>query len=418
MSLLAPLLLLAAAASAGAPGTVAGAGGPPITWKGKTLKLEALPADLGDAPRRALTEWAEYAAENDYRLDLDPEGRLVLATPRKGGGPDAALRLVAKTAAWFEALFPVPKAESAPPAPVSTGGSAGGTGGIPEDPEAPPPGAPPTRDGKPASGAATSSTWGSGSSLAPDSRTAVMFVVRDEEAFGELVDALAKKQAYLAEWAATARKQPGFVLEDPLCGAYVLSAKGQEEWSPDHELVHRVAQLLLLRRFGQQPFWLTLAVGWEAEYVHDGTHYCYPYRDEFVWAVEHAAWPTDLASEFQDRADRPFDVAEVASWRRGRFEVAPARKAWGFLHVAARTHPAALTPLLADLARFRAANDRRATGPGTWERIPGYEIPSDEQARLVEKHLGRDFGAEAGEAFRKGLKTLKPVAKSAARPRG
>ena len=87
----------------------------------------------------------------------------------------------------------------------------------------------------------------------------------------------------------------------------------------------------------------------------------------------------------------------------------------GFFHVAARTHAAALSGLLADLARFRTANDRRETGPGTWERIPGYEIPAGDQARLVDRHLGREFGAEAGEAFRKGLKALKPAAKSEAR---
>ena len=62
---------------------------------------------------------------------------------------------------------------------------------------------------------------------------------------------------------------------------------GMEEWDIENELVHRLAHLLLLRRFGQQPFWLTMGFSWYVEKEMRGAIYCYPYRSGFVWASEH-----------------------------------------------------------------------------------------------------------------------------------
>ena len=377
----------------------------PITWKGKRVQAERLPADLPAEPKRALEAWLPWAEEHAYRCDFDGTGRILLVSPARGSGPDAKLRSIAKTAAWFDQLLPPPPAAAAAP----EARPAPKEGGIPEDPEAPPPSAP--KPDERATGTTWSSTWGAGHG-ATDSITAVLFVVRDEVDQAALIDALVAKHPYLAGWGAVAKKQIGFVLEEPLCGAFVENARGQEEWDPEHELVHRVAQALCLRRFGQVPYWLQTAVGWEAEIALDGTLYCFPYRDEFVFATEHGGWHHDLKNEFKERPDRDLNIGEVALWTRGKFDAKCARKAWGFLHYAAGAAKGKLSPLFTDLARFRSAHDRRETGPNAWERIPGYEIPPHEQERMLKAHLGEDVFEAASKAFRKGLEGVKSTAKA------
>lgn len=378
-----------------------------VTWKEKKLQLAKLPADL-PAPARAVIEtWAPWAAENDYRLDLDAQGRILLVSSERSTGPAARLRAIAKTETWFDELFPAPKAApaEAPKAPAAPAG-------IPEDPEAPPPGAPATggTTPKPASTSWTTS-WGAGAG-GMDRTTAVFFVIRDERDQAALLDHLAAEHAYLAAWTATAKKQTGFVLEEPLCGGYVEKARGQQEWDPEHELVNRVGQLLLLRRFGQEPFWLQQAVGWEAELAFDGSLFCFPYRDEFVFATEHTGWPVELKNAFKDRADTPLTMAELAAWQRGRYDSARAHAAWGLLHHLVSTKPAELTPTLVELARFRTEHDKRSTGPNSWEKIPGYEIPAPDQERIFGARFGADVLEQASKAFRKGLDVSKAAAKS------
>ncbi|MBK7874494.1 MAG: hypothetical protein IPJ77_01850 [Planctomycetes bacterium] len=397
------------AGAAPARGGGAKAADAPVTWKEKRLQLAKLPADLPVAARAAIEGWSAWAGEHEYRLDLDAEGRILLVSPERGSGPAARLRAIAKTESWFDLLFPAPAKEPAPAAPKAPASPSG----IPEDPEAPPPDAPSTGSAPKPATTTWSSAWGSGSG-ASDTTTAVLFVLRDEGDQSALLDQLVQRHAYLAAWSATAKRQQGFVLEEPLCGGYVEKARGQEEWDPQHELVNRAAQVLLLRRFGQQPFWLQQAVGWEAEIAFDGALYCFPYRDEFVFATEHTGWPVELKNAFKDRAETPLTVAELAAWPRGRFESARAHAAWGFLHHLATTKSAALTPALVAFARYRTEHDRRPTGPNAWERIPGYELPALEQERILKEHFGGDVLEQATKAFRKGLEGVKPASKSGA----
>lgn len=381
----------------------------PVTWKGKRVQLDKVPADLPAAAKLALETWLPWAEEHAYRCDLDGQGRILLVSPERGAGPEAKLKSLAKTATWFDQLLPLPPAARAPDAEAPKAPPP--PAGIPEDPETPPPGAPKT-DERPTSTTWTT-TWGAGHG-ATDSVTAALFVLRDEADQAALIDALVARHAYLSGWSGVAKKQVGFVLEEPLCGAFVENARGQEEWDPEHELVHRAAQALCLRRFGQLPYWLQTAVGWEAEIALDGTLYCFPYRAEFVFAAEHGGWPQELKNEFKDRADRPLNIGEVALWTRGKFDGRCARKAWGLLHHASGTAKGKLSPLFAELARFRSEHDRRETGPNAWERVPGYEIPPHEQERMLKAHLGDDVFEAATRAFVRGLEGVKSTAKAGA----
>jgi hypothetical protein len=35
-------------------------------------------------------------------------------------------------------------------------------------------------------------------------------------------------------------------------------------------------------------------------------------------------------------------------------------------------------------------DDRRSKADGTWERVPGYEVPADTQLSILKKHYGPD----------------------------
>jgi len=352
-----------------------------ITWRGKRLKLAQLPGELEGATARAIALWEPWAAKQGYKIDVDDAARLVILTPRTSSRANKARSLSAKCEEWFEALLPPPPRAAAAPA----------TGGIPEDPEAPrskP--LPPPRDTTVETGIA-----------APDTQTPVLLVLAKEKDQVSAAAFLGSLRADLAAWARSAPEKLGFVVEVPLCAAYVEDAAGQEEWDADHELVSRVARLLTLARFSQMPYWLACGLAFEAEMTLDGSIWSYPYRDEFVYTVEHAAWPGDLAREFEGRAGKPLGIDEVARWRRGVWDGDAARKAWGLTRYLAQAHAKSMHLVLEDLRRHRDEHGRVTQDDGTWRRSPDYEVPAEEQLAILKRRCGEKVLEEASAWFPK-----------------
>jgi hypothetical protein len=394
----------------------------PITWQGKHFTSAALPEGLGESQRKVVQRWAAWAKKARYRMDFAESGRVLLLTPEKSSRAESHLKVVARTESWFDGLLPAPDrtpikglekpAAAAKPAaaPASPPPEV-----IPEDPESPPAGAAPASSKPQATPASTktASSWGSGS-IDPDKETAVMIVLDNEKDYASAIEMLSTSESYLKEWSVEAKKNLGFVLEEPLAGAYVENASGQEEWNPDHELVNRTTQLLCLRRFGQQPNWIVQGLAWEGEMAFDGSLYCFPYRSEFVGVGEHTAWPTDLRNAFKARADKPLKMDEVAKWERGRWDVNAAKVAWGLVHFAAAQHSGQLSPTLEELRQFRNVDDKKTKPDGTWERVKGYEISAENQLSILKKHLGPDVLKNASNFFRKGEETKKDEKKTAA----
>jgi hypothetical protein len=376
-----------------------GGGDVPVSWKGKEHSTAALPPGLPEPTLAAIARWHGWARDAGYRMDVDGQGRVVLLTPAESTRARTHLRTLAKAEAWFDATLPLVVPDAAGP---STGAGRPAPARpvvqpLPEDPEAPPPAAP-----KPGTAAPSAVAWGSGAS-GPDSQAAVLIVLDDVEDHAKLIDHLADTARGLDDWLAEARKQTGLTLEDPLVGAYVENAPGQEEWNGDHELVNRAVQLLVLRRFGQQPNWLLQGLAWEAEMAFDGSLYCFPFRDGFVAVTEHTGWPSDLRLSFKSRGSRPLAVEEFAGWKRGTWDPEAARIAWGLVHVLASEQaekPGRLSALLADLRLVRDELDRRPTGPSTWERFPNWSMPPARQAELLQRHHGADVLERATTAFR------------------
>jgi hypothetical protein len=397
----------------------ASAGDVPVGWKDKEASTAQLPAGLPPPAFDAITRWVGWAQKAGYRMDLDAQGRVLLLTPAKSSRGRDMLRVVGRAETWFDGVLPPPP-RAAAPAGASTqpdGAPAKPTPPpLPEDPEGPPPGARPPKPGGTSTGApAAATTWGSGS-VAPDSQTAVLIVLAGMEDHAALLDHLESSVRYLREWVATARKHTGLTLEEPLLGAYVENAPGQEEWNGDHELYNRTVQILTLRRFGQLPNWLVQGIAWEGEMAFDGSLYCFPYRAGFVAVTEHTGWPSDLRIAFKDRATRPVQIEELARWARGTWDPEAARVAWGVVHhlvEAQKAKPGALSALLEGLRLVRDELDRRPTGASTWERVPDWSMPAATQEHLLVQHFGKDVLRKATQSIR-GLKDPAPATESRA----
>ena len=379
-------LVVLAALSLG--GTAVAQSKVPIQWKGKRLDVAALPKDLGAAPAAAITQWEPWAKKAGYRMDLEATGRMLFLSPASGSRGAKVAQIAGNAASWFEEALPKPQPRTGEASTTPAGATPKSPEVIPEDPEAPPPGSENQPKAKPAS------TWGSGSTE-PDSQTATLIALADEADQKSLLAFISAAVPALAEWAAQASKEVGFVLEVPLVAAYVENASGQEEWNPDHEVLNRAVRLLTLRRFGQLPNWLVHGIAWEAEHAADGSIWVYPYRDEFVYTVEHTAWPLELANEFKDRGRSPLAIEELTSWKPRTWDGACARHAFGFVHYLSASNKARISDFLEDLRRYRDANNRKPGADETWIRDPNWEPPAQAQEAILRARFGEKVLEEA-----------------------
>ncbi len=372
-----------------------------VTWNGRPVAVTELPAELGPGPEAAATAWARWSEARGYRMFLDPTGRVLLVSSAGRRTVDHQLQLIEKTVTLFDELLPVPRDREAE---VVAAGSAGEAGAgdddpdeLPEDPDGPPSGWAPT-------GLAElpwSHEWGD-DTVPLDTETCVLFVVNGERDYFNLLDTLGEKQDYLKAWLPTGKEYTGFVLERPLCGAYIEGAEGMEEWNPDNEVVNRVAQMLFTRRFSQQPYWLVQGMAWQLEYRLLKGIYCFPYRRGFVFAVEHTSWENDLQNAFRTRQRQPLSIREFAEQRRGEYEPMVARLSFGILGLLFDFHRDTLSDFVEALRLDRKENERVDRGDGTWYRSLTYQTPLKRQVELIEKYFGLSFFDDAGEYFRRG----------------
>ncbi|MFN0242960.1 MAG: hypothetical protein ACKVWV_08730 [Planctomycetota bacterium] len=361
-----------------------------IGWQGKAFTSKNLPDKLPPGAKLAVKSWESWAQAAGYRMDFDPAGRVLLLTDEDQSRAEKQMRVIEQASKWFDEVLPAPtRVQAAKPSPVATPAAAPQRDEIPEDPEAPAPvhKTPPQAPKQP-------TTWGAGTTE-PDTQTAVMLVARKKKEFQSALDHIAKQEPYLAKWAESAKQDAGFVLETPLSGAYLEAADGQEEWDPNHELLNRVVQMLLLRRFGQQPNWVVQGVAWEGEIAFDEMVYCFPYRSEFVYTAEHGAWPNDVKNRFKDRAKKPVRMQEFAQWRRGTYVHETAQLSWGLCKFLLVQGSGKLSAMLEECRVAWDEKNRKAKPDGTWERSSDFLLPVDVQHALLKKHFGESVLQDA-----------------------
>ncbi len=228
--------------------------------------------------------------------------------------------------------------------------------------------------------------------------------VASQADYSALLDHLGDQAPWLAEWTRSMHGSSGFTLSEPLVAAWVDGGVGQEEWSSEHEAVHRVAELATLASFGRVPYWVAQGLAWCIEVRVQESVYCFPYRNEFVPVEEHFDWGLQLQRPFKKRkrSSEMLTFDELASLRRGGYDQRNALVAWGGIEFLADGSPDGLSSWLTALAADREQNGKRHYDDGRWEWIVDYEVPLEtQQARLTEL-FGADLLERMTEAFRKG----------------
>lgn len=367
--------VLAAPAPAAATRPVGG--DDPIVYQGRAkLPAEELPESLPQGARTAISTWAPWAAEFEYRMDLSADGRVLLLSidTKKGAkGAKKNMVLIEDILDATDGIMPLPDSREAVAASDD------------ED-----------DDG--------TYEWGA---RPRETQTAVLLEMDNEDHHGAAVAHLVELNPYLAAWGRAAAGMSGFVLESPLVAAWqpYIGIKEDYEGSPKAEMINRLAQMLTLRRFGQQPYWLAMGLAWHTEMEENKGIYCFPYRSGFVSSAEHENWNKLLENSLRRRKEA-LTMRELAALKRGHWDTDGAHLAWGTVAFLVRFHPDALPEILDELYTLWDEQGRTENEDGNWERIPGFEPDLDAQLEVFQKHVP-DFLDQLLRFFAKG-KLYKP----------
>lgn len=323
---------------------------------GKQLSsFDKLPADLSEGAQRALQRVRPYCEAQSLVAMVDPGLRFVMLVPENNRTAQKLFLQAREAANWFDERLP----ETANQMPAQPAGS-----------------------------------W-QDDAFTPDAEVAVLHVLRNEREQAALLSQMAEEETYLSVWARSATQMLGFTLPRPLCAAIVMQADGNEEWSPEHELANRLTQLLLQRRFGQQPYWLRQGIAWCAEWRVNAELYCFPYRNEFVPRAEHGAWRIEAKALFHKRTKQAVSVEELQECASGSWNAQASRKAFGVAGYLLTKDPNQLSAALEALRVHRELNNRTTRADGSWSRIPGYEVPAAELDRIFAAQFGEQWRAAA-----------------------
>lgn len=335
-----------------------------VHWKGASYTPDALPEEMPEVVAETVVSWAAWGAPKGYRLDIDDDGRVILMT-MGDSTPEKDLELVAKTTEMFDELLPAPERSA-------------------EDL------------------AVREVEWGA-AQLVPDRNPVVLVRVKEPGHYDSLLDQMASTQSYLSAWVSSARGQTGFVSQATQAGAWLEAPPGLEigqVWRSENELVHRLTQLLLYRRFGMQPNWFKVSLAWNLEQGVLRSIYSFPGRNEFVGIGEHSGWEPELKRQFKKRKKEPLTFDEFAGWKQGRWDMESAQISWGLMSFLAKHRPEALSAIAEDIRKFHKEHSIITHPDGTWEIVPGYEVPEDVQEAIVRRHAGEDYLEEASDFFR------------------
>jgi hypothetical protein len=350
-----------------------------LQWKGKAVDPKAPPADLPPAVLQAAAPWQAWSRQRGYHLWVSDAGDCILLAEKRFSGVAEYLDLCRATIGFVDGFLPprAPDAGGVEPSRPQTGGSL-------EDFELPPPGA-------------------QGPSEVPrrPHQVPLLFAARNPAHYKEGLGLLAEGNLWLSAWADEIGKHAyGLTLPQPLVGAWLIEAPENEEWDPRNELVHRLAQLLLMDRAGNLPYWMTVGTAWNAELAVRGGIYCFPYRTGFVGIGEHGGWAAALRARFGERDAGEVDAASLCALQRGLYVDKYAATAWGGMRYLLAEHRAALPALFADLDLAWRQGALEVAADGSWRSLPQWEWPLATQADLLTRHLGRDLWQRLSRDFR------------------
>jgi hypothetical protein len=351
---------IALALSCVGPSTTLLPGAPPVDvhqvhYKGTKLEVADLPEGIAPGVNAAIDMCAVWSKNSGYSLTLDPSGRVLLVCKRAGKKLKTELDLVQSVLERVDAWLPEPVA-------------------FPKDWQ----------------GKGNARTWGwLGDPRAED--IPIVYILSGESEQRALLEMLADIAPYVEPMIEGASELSGFTIPAPLVTAYIETATILEEYSPPHELVHRLTHMLLVQRGGRVPQWLVSGLAWEAEWDLGKGIWCFPSRNEFVFNVEHTAWQK-LARDRAKCLNRKesFTTEALFALKRERFVREDAILAFGCGAFLARKHPKVIREFIAELSLDRSRGSYHDLGGGRWELNPSYSTSPERQLEILHELLGDD----------------------------
>lgn len=362
--------ILGALVLAALPVEALGGGDDVLSWRGRSYELDELPAELPAETLDAIDLWGDWAFSREYVMAASEDGTVLLVHALKKRTLARHMERIDETVEGFGEMFPGTSFDFVAGAPLP-GGDLGERETAVMRPG-------PERHGP---------------------RAAMLFHLENVEHYHELLDRARELNPWLGSWVETAKRTAGCHIEDPLLAVWREDVKGQEEYDVQNEIVHRLAHLLVLRRFGQQPYWLQMGVAWNLENDVRGNIYVFPYRNGFVSIGEHGDWDNDLKRMF--KKSKTLSIEDVALLHRGVYESNAARTAFGTVAFLAQHRPGALSGIMEDLRIIR--EDKGILREGNrWQLIPDFEVSAADQAAVFQHHAGEALWDELLKFFQKG----------------
>jgi len=326
-----------------------------VYYKGTKLQVADLPEGMAPGVTTAIDSCAVWSKNSGYALTLDPSGRVLLVCRRTGEKLNKELELVESVLGRVDAWVPEPVAF---PKEWQTQGN--------------------------------TQTWGWLGEPRAEA-IPIVYILSGESQQEALLESLADTAPALESMVEGASKLSGFTLPVPLVTAYLESAAILKEYSPPNELVHRLTHMLLIQRAGRIPQWLLSGLAWEAEWSLGIGIWCFPWRDEFVFNVEHVAWQR-LARDHAMAEGRTENLAVETLFALGRkrFVREDAILAFGCGAFLAREHPKVIRKFMAELSLDRARGTYHDLGGGSWKLDPSYETSVDRQLEILQELVGGD----------------------------
>lgn len=339
-----------------------------VRFQGRSYALNKLPDGIGEAARTRLEQWLPWMQAHDFQAVLSADQSTLLVLPKRSLVAKRE-KLMEQVLERFNELAPLQEA----PAKQSRLN--------------------PSAQELPAE--ALQSLPGG------DVETAVLVELMSPQLSKELGTYLAQIHTDLRGWASTSLL--GGVVSDvpPLSAA--VDGDGQEEYEAENEVVHRLVRTLLARRFGLLPYTLQSGLAWALEEELCGDHYCFPFRDGFIFETEHDAWTSELKARYRSRRREPVTAAELFAFERGTFDLEPAQTAFGLGRYLIEEQPEALPLLLDSLHHEWARTVIRIDGSG-WEYEPTAEVSPARIAEVCAEVLGQEFAQNLTDYFSKGLR--------------
>jgi len=332
----------------------------------KLHPFDNLPPSMGRLTQAAAQRARSWCEMTGSVAIVDDRDRFVLVAPAGLSGMDRFMSVAVKTANWLDEELPS-TANQMPPLPE---------GQYQDD------------------------------LFMPDGSAAIIYVLDTEADQARLVEFLVKEEPSLAGWRKDAAGLAGFHLLRPLCAGVVLQVAGNEEWSPEHEVVSRTAKVLAQRRFGVLPYWFAEGLGWAAEWKYDRQLYCFSHRDEFIFTVEHGAWGKNVTRKYEKRAKSPIEPKEVEALKRGVWNIDAAEYSFGLTSWLLQQDPHKLSMALEAMRVIRDRENRQPLDNGGWTRIPGWDLPADSWDKEFARQYGADWRFTATKDLAKGLRNL------------